>query len=177
MKKQVSQKILDCCLDRGELPKFFDIEIGKDFRLESQPDYHAEIREPRKVKIIVSTFRGICVGAIHYYVTIEADGIHIYSLENNKYGKVSRVYHGGYLSDEYKKLPREKRAVWSSVYKIKVGRILTQQEIDEDPIRWENYDDGDFITAFVTKQEAINQAKKIVKARFDIDWVVEVIDN
>lgn len=37
MKKQVSQEILDCCQDRGELPEFFDIEIGKDFRLETKP--------------------------------------------------------------------------------------------------------------------------------------------
>lgn len=177
MKKQVSQKILDCCWDRGELPQFFDIEIGKDFRLESQPNYHAEIREPRKVKIVVSTYRGMNAGAIHYYVTIKADGIHIYSLENNKYGKVGRVYISGYLGEEYKKLPKEKQAVWSSVYKIEVGRILTQQEIDEDPKRWKDYYDGDFTNAFVTKEEAINQAKKIVKARFDIDWIVEVVDK
>ena len=32
MKKQVSQEILDCCQDRGELPEFFDIEIGKDYK-------------------------------------------------------------------------------------------------------------------------------------------------
>lgn len=177
MKKQVSQEILDCCQDRGELPKFFDIEIGKDFRLETKPNYHAEIREPRKVKIVVSTFKGVAAGAIHYYATIEADGIHIYSLENNWFGKFGKVYHYGNLCEEYKKLPRKKQAVWSSVYEIEVGRILTQQEIDADPMRWNGYYDGWFTNAFATKQDAIDQAKKIVKARFDINWVEEVVDN
>ena len=120
MKKQVPQEILDCCQDRGELPEFFDIEIGKDFRLETKPDYHAEIREPRKVKIVVSTFRGVSAGAIHYYATIEADGIRIYYLENNRYGKVGRVYCGGYLGEEYKKLPREKQAVGPQYMRLKL---------------------------------------------------------
>lgn len=177
MKKQVSQEILDCCQDNGKLPEFFDLEIGKDFRLETRPDLHAEIKIPRKIEIVVTTFRGVAAGAVHYYSTILADGIHVYSLEKNKDGKVSKVSHYGYLCEEYKKLPREKEAVWSSVYEIEVGRLVTQKEIDEDPIRWEGYYDGWFTNAFATKQEAIKQAQKIVKARFDSGWVVEVIDR
>jgi hypothetical protein len=55
-------------------------------------------------------------------------------------------------------------------------RKLTQEEIDADPVRWEYYDAGYPTNAFYTKEEAIARAKEIIKARFDVDWVVKVDD-
>jgi len=176
MKKTVSEEIMQCCMDRGDLPEFFDINIGKDFHLETRPEYFCEIKQPRTIRIEITSYRGVACGAMHYYARLIADGIYIYSYEKGSGGKVSKVSHGGYVCEEFSKLPRDKKAIWSLCYEIEVMRILTQEEIDADPVRWEYYDAGYPTNAFYTKEEAIARAKEIIKARFDVDWVVKIDD-
>lgn len=177
MRNDLPKEIMECCQDRHDYPAFFEIGIGKDFSLNSNPRILAEINNPRKVKIVLSTYRGISIGAIHYYARIEADGVHLYEYRNGENGKVNKCYLGGFISKEFNDLPKDKQAIWDSLYQIEVGRILTQKEIDDDPIRCEGYCEGCFTNAFETKEEALAKAKEIVKARFDIDWVVDVEDN
>lgn len=177
MRNHVPKEIMECCQDRYDYPAFFENEIGKDFSLNSNPRILAEINNPRKVKIVLSTYRGYSIGAIHYYANIEADGIHLYEYRTGKNGKINKYYLGGFINKEFNDLPKDKQAIYDSIYKIEVGRILTKKEIDDDPIRWEGYCEGMFTNAFETKEEALDKAKVIIKTRFDNDWVVEVEDN
>ena len=91
--KEVSEQILECCQDRHDYPAFFEIGIGKDFRLETMPEVLAEIREPREVTIELSTFRGVSIGAIHYYAKIRADGIHLYEYRKGDDGNLRCMWH------------------------------------------------------------------------------------
>lgn len=164
-----------CCIDRNNYPAFFKIDVGRNFHLETKPDYYCEINDFRNVKIEITSFRGVSCGAQHYYAKIIADGIKIFSYEKGTGGKVRKVYHGGYVCDEYSKLLKN-NPLWDLFYEIEVCRPLTQQEIDEDPERWEYYDAGQLTNAFYTKEEAIKQAKDIIKARFDVDWIIKIDD-
>ncbi|MBQ8709363.1 MAG: hypothetical protein IJ550_02110 [Bacteroidaceae bacterium] len=171
------KEVMSYCMDRYDYPQFFDINIGKDFKLETKPDYNAEVREPRRVVIKISTYRGVSSGAIHYYAKIEADGIKICSNVIERNGQIRKIYHGGYICDEYNNLPRRQKAIWGSSYEIEVGRILTQEEINSAPLRWEYYEAGFLTNAFYSKREAVERAKEIVAARFSKEWVVEIEDN
>ena len=106
MEDMEMKEVMSYCMDRYDYPQFFDINIGKDFKLETKPDYNAEVREPRRVVIKISTYRGVSSGAIHYYAKIEADGIKICSNVIERNGQIRKIYHGGYICDEYNNLPR-----------------------------------------------------------------------
>lgn len=161
--------------DKGIYPDIFSVEIGSDFHLETRPELYPLIDTPRKVVIEITTFAGLCAGAKHYYAEIKADGIHICSkrIENGK-EIVSR--HGGYLGEEYKNLPNEKKSIWDSPYSIEVIRPVTQEMINKDPMRWEDCYIGYKTNAFDTMASVLEVAMKIVEARFTKDWVVEVRD-
>lgn len=63
-------------------------------------------------------------------------------------------------------MPHEQRDVASPIWKIDVERDVTQEEMEKDPQRWDGYEIGSHTTAFYTKEEAIETAKRIIKARF-----------
>lgn len=175
MKLLTLQEANDHSFDRGRYPDFFPVNIGNDFKLESSPELFVKIPTPRNVKIEITSFRGISWNAVHYYGTIKADGIKILCYQD--YDGTKRLFSvGGYLGEEFNKLPQEKKSVWSSNYEIEVARQLTKDDIDNDPHRWEGYDPGDYTNAFNTAEEAEEMAKAIVAARFSEEWQI-IIDN
>lgn len=167
---------LECSNDQGKYPDFFNIEIGSDFHLETRPNYFATIDNPREIVIEITSFRGACAWAEHYYATIKADGIKICSREKEADGKEHIVIHGGYICQEYKDLPKEKKDIWDSCYQIDVMRHVSNEMIEDNPDRWEGYEVGWPTNAFDTKEDVLEAAKKIIAARFSKEWVVRIDD-
>lgn len=160
-------------IDHGEYPLFFTTMVGLDFRLKSQPKYYAKANEPRCVIIQISSFIGACGGAKHYYATIVANGIMICSDKQTEKGIVTTI-HGGYLGEEFEKMPKHKRDLYSFQYKIEVCRELTEKEISDDPLRWKGCYPGSRTVAFNSEYSAIRAAQAIVKARFSNLWNVKI---
>lgn len=159
-------------LDSGNFPDVIPVDYGLDLVLTTKPEYKVNIRQPRKRHIDVSTFRGISVGAIHYYAQINADGIIITKERDGE-----TITYGGYICEEFSQICRKQRGKYDKIYKIEVMRKLTQKEIDDDPIRWEHYKPGDNTNAFYTKKEALEQAVEIAKLRFGKGWILELGNN
>ena len=90
----------------------------------------------RKIFAEITSYRGMCAGARHYYCKINS---YIRNVSESGY-----VY--GYL-DRYK-IPQEFTSI-----KVELGRRVTAQMIEEDELRWENYDPGDMTNAFETKED------------------------
>ena len=166
---------LESSQDKGQYPNVFSADLGSDFRLETKPEYFPVIKKPREVVIEITSFRGACAWAEHYYAEIHADGIDICSKEI-KNGKEYTVTHGGYVCEEYSRLPKEKKGIWDSYYSIEVTRPVTQEMINANPQRWDGYEAGFWTNAFDTKESVIEVAKRIVAARFTKDWVVKIDD-
>ena len=156
------QEANDQSYDQGRYPDFFPVNIGDDFKLESRPELFVTIPSPRKVKIEITSYRGCCCEAIHYYAAIIADGTK------------RLVTTAGYMGEEFNNLPREKRDIWDGNYHIEVARPVTEADIAKDPRRWEGYGPGDNTNAFNTAEEAEETARAIVSARFGDGWELEI---
>lgn len=173
-KSKAVEFALNHSLDQGNFPDVFDENIGMDFHLESQPQYYPRKDEVRDLIITVTSFRGMCAEAIHYYATIHADGIKISYDAIDEKGNKYPVSVYGYLGEEFKNLPYDKQCIYSNCYDIEVTRPVTQEDIDKDPSRWELYDVGSKTPAFEDPEEAIKIAKKVAKARFPKGWKIIV---
>lgn len=169
------QKAVDLSYDCGRYPDFFPVNIGDDFKLESRPELFVKIPNPREVRIAITSYRGISWNAVHYYATIDADGIKRCYYEDYD-GEKRLVSVSGYLGDEFKSLPKEKQDIWGGDYRIEVAREVAQKDIKKDPQRWEHYNPGDRTNAFNTAEEAEQAARAIVSARFSEEWKV-IVDN
>lgn len=171
------QEANDQSYDRGCYPDFFPVNIGDDFKLESSPELFVKIPNPRKVRIEITSYRGISWDAVHYYAAIDADGIDRIRYEDyDGTGTKRPVAISGYLGEEFNRLPREKRDIWGGNYHIEVARPVTEADIAKDPHRWEHYTPGDLTNAFNSAEEAEETARAIVFARFGDGWELE-IDN
>ena len=83
----------------------------------------------------ISTFRGSCVEATHYY-----GSLHV-------------------ISSEF----------------IELKRPITQEEIDKNPDRWYNYDEGDLTNCFKSWRDVIIAAgKKAKEIGLDLDTIAVV---
>ena len=160
---------VDLSLDCGNFPDVIPVDYGLDLVLKTKPNYIVSTKNPRKVRIEISSYRGIATGAIHYYAAIKADGITISEVKED-----STTIHGGYICAEYAQICQKNRGKYDGVYTIEVMRKLTKEEIENDPRRWGNYKPGDNTNAFYTKFEALKQAIEIVKLRFGKGWVLDL---
>lgn len=169
------QEANDQSYDRGRYPDFFPVNIGDDFKLESCSELFAKIPNPRKVRIEITSYRGISWNAVHYYAAIDADGIDRVRYEDYDGSGTKRLVSvSGYLGEEFNSLPREKRDIWGGDYHIDVARPVTEADIAKDPRRWEGYGPGDNTNAFNTAEEAEETARAIVSARFGDGWELEI---
>lgn len=160
--------------DEGSYPDVFPKDYGMDFHLDENPNWFPmEKHTPRNIILEISSFRGICADAVHYYGTIMADGINICS--KGESGHI--VSHSGYLGEEFKNLPKEKQDSYHGQYKIHVARILTEEEYNNDPNRWEFYYPGCKVTAFDSVSEIEKIAKVIVSARFPEGYTKMIVKH
>ena len=159
------------CRNHGRYPLIFDKNFGADIKIPGRPDYYIEVREKPVVRIEITSWRGISIGAVHWYANIRADAPNICSKDEN--GRVTS--HCGYISEEWKQMPKEITDMIGGEYRIEVQRPVTQADFDKDPDRWEGYEIGWSTDAFDTKTEAFNTAKKIAEYRFP-GWEIELED-
>lgn len=165
-------------------PNVFSPDLNPDdFLLENNPNWRltrcgkfvgreedgvTPILQPRIV-LEITSFMGICAGAMHYYGKIKADGWHFTEGSTGHYG---------YLGKCFNSWPREKQALCSSKYNIEIVKPLTEEDIKNNPDRYEGYCPGWPTNAFEDKDEIIKIAKKIVAARFPEGWgKMEIEDN
>ena len=156
--------------NHGSYPDVFTENTGMDFSIPGRPEYFVEKCPNRKIKIEITSFRFICGGAMHYYASIKADGVHI--CRKDEAGRT--VWCMGFLGEEHKKMTREQKDAASFIWNIDVEREVTREEIEKDPERWRGYHVGSLTNAFLSREEAIETAKRIIKARFQGDWKIEI---
>lgn len=168
----------------GKYPDVMPLDFGMDLHLETKPELYPEInyaydfRHPdvkeRTVKLVITTFRGMCWEAVHYYGKLRADGINIIEEHKENDGKVHRYVVGGHICEEFSKLPN--KDFYDSWYDFEILRPVTQEDIDKDPDRWHGYEVGWTTNAFESKEEIIKIAKKVVAARFP-GWKFKIVDE
>lgn len=115
----------------------------------------------RLMNIEISSFCGLCGGAIHYYAKLY---INVSNVCGNS--SVSGYLGGIEIPNEYQTIKGE------------FVRPLTQKEIDKQPKRWGNwYQVGDLVNAFESLEEIENLIKKLKKKFSSKEWKVEIRRN
>lgn len=171
--EQLTQEFIEnhCRDRRSGYPVVFDKSYGLDVVIPNHPEYKVEPPQRYVATIRVSTFRGVSMGAIHYYGRIEATAPEITCIGSR--GEKCTI--GGYICEEWKKMSDEEKKFVGERYEIELVRPVTQNEIDEDPDRWYGYDAGDKTNGFYSKEEIFSLAKKIIEYRFP-GWEIELDD-
>lgn len=115
----------------------------------------------RLMNIEISSFCGLCGGAIHYYAKLY---INVSNVCDNS--SVSGYLSGIEIPNEYQTIKGE------------FVRPLTQKEKDEQPDRWDDwYEVGDLVNAFESLEEIENLIKKLKKKFSSKEWKVEIRRN
>ena len=110
------------------------------------------------MNIEISSFCGLCGGAIHYYATLY---INVSNVCDNS--SVSGYLGGIEIPNEYQTIKGE------------FVRPLTKKEIDEQPRRWDfPYKEGDLVNAFESLEEIESLIKKLKKKFSSKEWKVEI---
>lgn len=148
-------------MDYGDYPLVIENEMPKDFSIPNHPEYFLGEPWNNDVKIEITSFRGISIGAIHYYANICVNQPDICKVENGQ-----TLSCGGYICEEWKNMPNSITDNYGGFWHIDVRRPLTQAEIEADPNRWRSYSPNDFTSSFESKKEAIETAKKVAAFRF-----------
>lgn len=151
------EQIQECCGDLGRIPyeipdSYGEGIVGKEY-------YTAKEERPREVKLEITTFRGICGGAEHYYGTLKVRGAHI-----KKEGE--KGCFGGYLGED--------TPLFNDIdIVIELYRYVTDAEQKNDPHR---YKDMKTSNGWYAKAPIIEFAKEVFKARFNGDWKLVIKD-
>lgn len=144
------------CRDFGKYPLVITKDMGLDLVIPDRPDLHAKAPERLVVNLEIKSFKGISPGAVHYYGRLNYEGPSITDGES--------IY-GGYISEAYEAMGREVTYLYGTL-KIGVKRPVTEEDISNDPSRWEGYEVGDSTESFNTKNTLLGVASNIVKLRF-----------
>lgn len=148
--------------DISKIDGFIPQNIGEGFRFElSWRTYTTKgfyTKGKRIANIEISSFYGLCGGAIHYYATLY---INVSNVCDNS--SVSGYLGGIEIPNEYQTIKGE------------FVRPLTQKEIDEQPRRWDfPYQAGDLVNAFESLQEIESLIKNLKKKFSSKEWKVEI---
>ena len=155
MKKE---QIQECCYDLGKQPYEIPDSYGED--IVGKEYYTAKEKRPREVMLEITSFRGICGGAVHYYGTLKA-----YRPNIHKEG--SNYCHSGYLGDDTP-LFKDLNIV------IELWRYITEEEYKTDPHR---YNENMKVTnGWYEKAPIVKFAKEVFKKRFKGDWKLIIKD-
>ena len=114
----------------------------------------------RLMNIEISSFCGLCGGAIHYYATLYIDVNNV--CDNSS---VSGYLGGIEIPNEYQTIKGE------------FVRPLTQKEIDKQTDRWYGYQVGDLVNAFESLKEIESLIKNLKKKFSSKEWKVEIRRN
>ena len=115
----------------------------------------------RLMNIVISSFCGLCGGAIHYYAKLY---INVSNVCGNS--SVSGYLGGIEIPNDYQTIEGE------------FVRQLTQKEKDEQPDRWGDwYQVGDLVNAFESLEELEGLIKNFKKKFSSKEWKVEIRHN
>lgn len=136
------------------LPHIIDFEeLGK---IKPPRGYRFDLYS-RDVKIEITTFRGMCPGAVHYYCGIKFWGPSLYKGNVTGIGpgwpKIGRIF---------------------SHNRIDVNRPVLAEDIAEKHVDWTGYKVGDMTHRWYDTQNAIECARRIIELRFRNYGEVEV---
>lgn len=151
--------------DISKIDGFIPQNVGEGFQFELHGKTYTTTGSyqngKRVVEIEISSFIGLCGGAIHYYATLN-----IYV--SNVCGNSSA---GGYLGGI--EIPNEYQTI-----KGEFVRPLTQKEKDESPDRWDYwYQVGDLVNAFESIEELEGLIKDFRKKFSHKEWKVKITRN
>ena len=155
MKKE---QIQECCYDLGKHPyeipdSYGEGIVGKEY-------YTGKEKRPREVMLKITSFRGVCFGAVHYYGTLKA-----YRPNIHKEGSNNCYY--GYLGDDTK-LFKDLNIV------IELCRYITEEEYKTDPNRYDK--DMNVTNCWYDKAHIVKFAKEVFNKRFKGDWKLIIKD-
>lgn len=114
----------------------------------------------RLINIEISSFRGLCWDAVHYYAKLH---INVSNVCDNS--SVSGYLDGIEIPNEYQTIKGE------------FVRPLTQKEIDKQPGRWAWYRVGDLVNTFESLEEIESLIKNLKKKFSSKEWKVEIRRN
>jgi len=120
--------------------------------------------EKRRVTLKISTYRGQCADAIHYYVEMYIQGVNMEFVDEPGHSTMS----GGWEKDN---------PLSSYSYSLTLTRAVTQADKDEDEKafceaekHYEYYRVGQQIPKFNTLKDVHELAMEVFKARFSGNW-------
>ena len=109
--------------------------------------YELTLSKPSDViSLNITTFRGISIGAIHYYGTLNLPRIS-YRIHG------TNITHGGF-------------GFPSILHRIELTRQISLEEIKKDPERFSCWSEGDNCSGFYAEKGIVKQAKTISKKYF-----------
>lgn len=112
---------------------------------------------PREVILNIRSWRGISIGAIHYYGDLSFWGIGFTKNGNFESESSSTGF------------PRVSQSI-----SINLKRKLTKQEIETQKDRWTGYREGDFISNFNTIKDLEYRAGEVFKKSFGPFWKLKI---
>lgn len=157
-----------CQVEYGEgtLPDIIPVDfgVGVKFKDDEGTEYTTLPRDRYSgiIQAKITSWRGISIGAIHYYAKIHLSDPNLSYIEDGK--KCQSSISGSF--DKFK--PNDAKS-----YQISVVRELTSQEIFDDPERWECYRVGSETNCWESEEELIAVIKKIIRNRFK-GWKYEI---
>lgn len=146
-----------------ELPDVISVDygVGLKFKDDKGKEYITIKDEKREVIFRISTYRGISVGAIHYYGRLV-----VYDLSLKHENGISNI--GGSF-DKFK--PKEAKG-----FDIEIQRKITEKELKDYPDRFKGYRVGSSTSCFYTKKSLIEAGKKVFKRKFEEGWELCIDD-
>lgn len=154
---------------RHNYPDVFTDDCGLDIRWEPKKLYatpswgHTPNNAIRRATVKISSFRGVSIGAIHYYATINVQGVWmVYEDEPN----MSTI-----------DMECEKQFPLSAkLYCLRLTRPITEEEIALDNelgdylSRFKNQKAGDLTHCWDSQEEILEFAKEVFRLRFKGEW-------
>lgn len=116
------------------------------------------------VELMITSWTGISMGAVHYYGRLKIHGIDIGDEEN------PTTTHGGFLGAKDEELPLAFRVAQGLEFTI--TRPIEQRDLEHDD-RFESYHLGEPTRGFWKEEDAIEKGKKIA-AKYFTDWKLEI---
>lgn len=156
--------------ERYTYPDIFTDDIGLDSIIPGKP-LHAipswgmrSSNMIRRVTLRISTFRGISCNAIHYYGTLDIQGVYMEVNGESGHSQSSYVWERDF-------------PLSSDSYTLKLMRPITQEDKDADKkayceadVRFKYQEVGDLTERFNSIEELIDFAKIVFKNRFKGKW-------
>lgn len=128
---------------------------------------HRSTNQIRRATIEISSFRGVSIGAIHYYGILSVQGVHLVYDDNPNCSTNDWDCEKQYPLSNYR-------------YKLQLTRPITEEEIAIDEelgshlARFPYQQAGDLTTCWNSEEEIIEFAKEVFKARCVGKWELYV---